>query len=46
MARRNVITPITKVPEPVRLLFPEYAIARPIAIMIKKISTEKELLVS
>jgi hypothetical protein len=33
------------VPGPARLLFWEYAIAKPMAIMIKKINTEKELLV-
>jgi hypothetical protein len=45
MAVRNEITPITIVPGPVRPLSAEYATAKPIAIMIKKINTEKELLV-
>jgi hypothetical protein len=45
MASRKKTTPITIVPAPARLLFPEYAMAKPIAIMIKKINTEKELLV-
>jgi hypothetical protein len=45
MANRKVITAITIVPVPARLLFPEYAIAKPMATMTKKINTEKELLV-
>jgi len=45
IASRKKIMPIIIVPVPARLLLPEYAIAKPMAIMIKKISTEKELLV-